>query len=214
MKKILSTAFAILLFVGVSQAQTTEDKGRHHKGDRKEQSFHNLNLTADQKAKMQSLREAQRKEMQDLKKSGSVTPEQRKALQEKYRTQYQSILTPAQQEEMKKNRAALKERGQKGEKGKGYGKRGNMGQQAAFFKKELNLTTDQETKLKGIFQEFQTKSKDIRANNNLSQEQKRTQFQSLAQQYMTQGKAVLTPEQAKKFDEMRSKRMPKKDRNR
>lgn len=210
MKKILSTAFAIVLFVSVSQAQTTEDKGRHHKGDRKEQSFHNLNLTADQKARMQSLRETQRKEMQDLKKSGSVTPEQRKALQEKYRTQYQSILTPAQQEEMKKNRTALKERGQKGEKGKGFGKRGNMGQQAAFFKKELNLTADQETKLKGIFQEFQTKSKDIRANNNLSQEQKRTQFQSLAQQYMTQGKAVLTPEQAKKFDEMRSNRMSKK----
>lgn len=210
MKKVLSTAFAIVLFVSVSQAQTTEDKGRHHKGDRKEQSFHNLNLTADQKAKMQSLREAQRKEMQELKKSGSVTPEQRKALQEKYRTQYQSILTPAQQEEMKKNRATLKERGRKGEKGKGFGKKGNMGQQAAFFKKELNLTADQETKLKGIFQEFQTKSKDIRANNNLSQEQKRTQFQSLAQQYMTQGKAVLTPEQAKKFDEMRSNRMSKK----
>jgi Spy/CpxP family protein refolding chaperone len=214
MKKILSTAIAIVLFVGASQAQTTEDKGRHHKGDRKEQSFHNLNLTPDQKAKMQSLREAQRKEMQELKKGGSVTPEQRKTLREKYRTQYQSILTPAQQEEIKKNRATLKERGQKGEKGKGFGKRSNMSQQAAFFKKELNLTTDQETKLKGIFQEFQAKSKDIRANNNLSQEQKRTQFQSLAQQYMTQGKAVLTLEQAKKFEELKSNRLSKKGRNR
>ncbi|HEV7331759.1 MAG TPA: hypothetical protein VGN63_12040 [Flavisolibacter sp.] len=213
MKKILSTALAIVLFVGASQAQTTEDKGRDHRGEKKEQAFQNLNLTADQKAKLQSLREAQRKEMQDLRKSGNVTPEQRKALQEKYRTQYQSILTPAQQEELKKNRATLKERGQKGQKGERGNRGGNFGQQAAFFKKELNLTADQETKLKSIFQEFQTKSKDIRANNNLSQEQKRTQFQSLAQQYMTQGKAVLTPEQVKKFEELKSKRMSKKDRN-
>jgi Spy/CpxP family protein refolding chaperone len=216
MKKILSTALAIVLFVGASQAQTTEKKDHHRKGERKEQAFQNLNLTAEQKARMQSLREAQRKEMQELKKSGNVTQEQRKALHEKYRTQYQSILTPAQQEEMKKNRETMKDRAQKGkrgEKGKGFGKRGNMGQQAAFFKKELNLSADQETKLKGIFQEFQTKSKEVRSNNALSQEQKRTQFQSLAQQYMAQGKVVLTPEQAKKFEELKGKHMSKKDRN-
>lgn len=129
MKKILSTALAIVLFVGVSQAQTTENKDHHRKGERKEQAFQNLNLTAEQKAKLQSLREAQHKEMQELKKSGNVTPEQRKALHEKYRTQSQSILTPAQQEELKKNRATLKDRaqkGQRGEKGKGFGKRGAL----------------------------------------------------------------------------------------
>ena len=217
MKKFLSTALAIVLFVGVSQAQTTEHKGHHRKGEKKEQAFQNLNLTAEQKTKLQSLREAQRKEMQELKKSGNVSKEQRKALHEKYRTQYQAILTPAQKEEMKKNRETMKERmkqGRKGEKGKGFGKRGgNMGQQAAFFKKELNLSADQETKLRGIFQEFQSKTKEVRSNNNLTQEQKRTQFQSLSQQYMAQGKAVLTPEQAKKFEELKSKRMKKKDRN-
>lgn len=215
MKKILSTALAIVLFAGASQAQTTESKDHHRKGERKEQAFQNLNLSAEQKAELQSLREAQRKEMQELKKSGSATKEQRKALHEKYRTQYQSILTPAQQEEMKKNRETMKDRtqnGPRGEKGKGFGKRGgNMGQQAAFFKKELNLSASQETKLKGIFQEFQTKTKEVRSNNALSQEQKRTQFQSLAQQYMAQGKAVLTPEQAQKFEELQSKRMPKKE---
>ncbi|MDQ3279386.1 MAG: hypothetical protein M3Q06_13740 [Bacteroidota bacterium] len=216
MKRILSTALAIVLFVGASQAQSSENKDHHRKGERKEQAFQNLNLTTEQKAKLQSLREAQRKEMQDLKKSGNVTPEQRKTLHEKYRTQYQSILTPAQQEELKKNRDGLKDRaqkGKKGEKGKGFGNRGNMGQQAAFFKKELNLSADQETKLKGIFQEFQTKAKDVRSNNNLTQAQKRTQFQSLAQQYMAQGKAVLTPEQAKKFEELKSKRISKNGRN-
>src|SRR5215217_4912197 len=179
MKKILSTALAIVLFVGVSQAQTTEDKGRHHKGQRQEQAFSQLNLTADQKARFQSIREAQKKEMQELKKSGNVTPEQRKTIHEKYKTQYQAVLTPAQQEQFNKQRQEWKDKGAKGEKGQGFGKRGgDMGKQAAFFKKELNLTADQESKLKGIFQEFRTKSQDIRSNTSLSNEQKKAQFQS------------------------------------
>ena len=100
----------------------------------------------------------------------------------------------------------------KGKEGKGFGKRGgeagrgNFGQQAAFFKQELNLSADQETKLKGIFQEYQSKSKDIRSNNSLSQEQKRTQTQALARQYMDQGKAVLNADQLKKLGEMKGKR--------
>lgn len=203
MKKIISTAFAIVLFVGASQAQTTEDKGRHHQGQRQEQAFHQLNLTADQKAKFQSIREAQKKEMQDLRKNGEVTPEQRKALHEKYKAQFEAVLTPAQKEQFQQQRKDWKD---KGEKGQGFGKRGgDFGKQAAFFKKELNLTADQETKLKGIFQEFRTKAQGIRSNSGLSQEQKKSQMQSLAQQYMEQGKSVLTAEQLKKFNDLKGK---------
>lgn len=219
MKKILSTAFAIVLFVGASQAQTTENNGGHHRdGQRMEKAVDQLNLTADQKAKMKAIREAQKSEMEALKKSGNVTPEQRKAIHEKYRTQFQSVLTPAQQEQMKKQREEWKSKGRSGNgagmQGQGFGKRGgDFGKQAAFFKKELNLTSDQESKLKGIFQEFQTKSKDIRSNSNLSQEQKKEQFRSLAQQYMTQGKAVLTPEQLQKFNELKGKHKNRKSGN-
>lgn len=206
MKKILSTALAIVLFVGASQAQTTEQKEPGHHGQRKEMAFDNLNLTAEQKAKFQSLREAQKKEMDELRKSGNVTPEQRKAIHEKYKVQYEAILTPAQKEQFDKQRKEWKE--------KGFGERGGkFGRQEAFFKKELNLTDDQEVKLKGIFQEFQTKAKDLRSNSSLTQEQKRTQMKSLAQQYMAQGKAVLSPEQAKKFDELKSKRWNKRASN-
>lgn len=220
MKKILSTALAIVLFVGASQAQTTDNKEQHHRGDRKEMAMNHLNLTAAQKAQFQSIREAQKKEMQELKKSGNVTPEQRKALHEKYKTQYQAVLTPAQQEQLKKQREEWKEKGrkgqkgQKGEKGQAFGKRGgDFGKQAAFFKKELNLTADQESKLKGIFQEFHTKAQDIRSNAGLSKEQKKEQFQSLARQYMAQGKSVLTPEQVQKFNELKGKRKNRKSDN-
>jgi len=213
MKKILSTALAIVLFVGASQAQTTDDKGRHHDGQRKEMAFGQLNLTPDQKDKFKSIRQEQKAEMEALKKNGNVTPEQRKALHEKYRSQFQAVLTPAQQEQFKKQREEWKQKGQ-ARNGKAFGKKaGNFGKQAAFFKKELNLTGDQETKLKGIFEEFHTKAKDIRSNSGLSKEQQREQMKSLAQQYMAQGKAVLTAEQAKKFDELKGKRRDRKNSN-
>lgn len=213
MKKILSTAFAIVLFVSVAQAQTTENKGRHQKGHRQEQAFSQLNLTAEQKAKFESIREAQKKEMQGLRKSGNVTPEQRKTVHEKYKSQYQAVLTPAQREQFKQQRQEWKEKG-KQRKGQGFGKKGgDFGKQAAFFKKELNLTADQETKLKSIFQEFRTKAQAVRTNASLSKEQKRIQFQALASQYMAQGKAVLTPEQAQKFTELKGKRQHRKNKN-
>lgn len=210
MKKIISAALSITLLVGAAQAQTTGKGDRQHRGERKEMTYKKLNLTADQKAKFQSLRDAQKKEMDALRQSGNVTQEQRKAVHEKYKTQYDAILTPAQREEWNKQQTT----GRKGDKSMGFGNRGgNMGAQAAFFKKELNLTNDQETKLTALFQEFRSKAQNIRSNNNLSQEQKRTQVQALAQQYMTQGKAVLTPEQAKKFEEMKGKRWNRRNSN-
>jgi Spy/CpxP family protein refolding chaperone len=212
MKKILSTALAIVLFVGASQAQTTEDKGHHRDGQRQEKAFDQLNLTPEQKAKFQSLREAQKNEMEALRKQGNVTPEQRKAIHEKYKSQYEAILTPAQKEQFSKQREEWKDKGGKGEN-RVERNGGKMGKDAAFFSKELNLTADQQTKLQGIFQEFRTKAQGLRSNTSLSQEQKHSQMQSLAQQYMAQGKAVLTPEQARKFDELKSKRFNKRNGN-
>ncbi len=211
MKRIISAALALTLLIGAAQAQTTEKGDRRHKGERKEAPFQKLDLTTDQKAKLQSLREAQRKEIKELRKTGSVTPEQRKSLQQKYKAEYQAILTPAQREELNKQKAEWKDKARKGDRAGKSGK--GMAAEAAFFKKELNLTNDQESKLTTIFQDFRSKSQDIRSNKSLSQEQKRTQMQALAQQYMTQGKAVLTPEQAKKFDDMKGKRWNRKNRN-
>lgn len=212
MKKILSTALAIVLFVGASQAQ---DKQRPERSGGKFAS--ELNLTAEQKAKFQIIREAQKKEMDAAKQNGEISKAQRKAIHEKYKAQYDAILTPAQKEEMNKKKEEWKG---KGREGKSFGKRGDrrgngaeFGHQAAFFKKELNLSTDQETKLKGLFQEFQSKSKDLRANSSLTQEQKRSQMQSLARQYMNQGKTVLNAEQLQKLQSMKGKHKGKRNKS-
>ena len=213
MKRILTTALAIVLFVGASQAQ---DKGRH--GKHGEGKFATeLNLTEQQKTQLKSIREAQKKEMEALKQNGQVSAEQRKAIHEKYKAQYEAVLTPAQREEMNKKKEEWKAKGKDGKafgrRGGDFGGRGSFGQQAAFFKKELNLSADQETKLKGIFQEFQARSKDVRSNNALTQEQKRTQVQSLARQYMDQGKAVLTADQLKKLEDLKGKRKDKRNKS-
>lgn len=211
MKQILSTALAVVLFVGAAQAQSAGKDGRHHKAERKEMAMNHLNLTADQKEAFQRIREAQKKEIQELKNSGNVTPEQRKAIHQKYQAQYQAVLTPAQQDDLKKKKEEWKSQGRAGKKGRAFDRGGDIGRQAAFFKKELNLTAGQETNLKSLFEEFQSKSQVIRSNTSLNQEQKRTEVKNLARQYMIKGKALLTPEQQKKLDEMKGKRKGKKN---
>lgn len=217
MKKILTTALAIVLFVGASQAQ---DGGRRH-GKDGEKFAQALQLTEDQKAKLKTIREAEKKEMDALRANEGITvadqKAQRKAIHDKYRSQFDAVLTPAQKAEMEKKKAEWKE---KGKDGKGVGRRGGdtgrlngFGQQGAFFKKELNLSADQETRLKGIFDEFQSKAQGIRSNTGLTDAQKKEQTQTLAKQYMTQGKAVLNAEQLKKLDEMKGKRKDKLNRN-
>ena len=221
MKRILTTALAIVLFVGASQAQ---DKGRDHGRHGGDKFATELNLSAEQKSMLQNIREQQKAEMETLRKTGSVTPEQKKAIHAKYKSQIEAVYTPAQKEQLNKLREEWKAKGKEGKEGKekrknkgadrkgeGLGRRGgDFGQQAAFFKKELNLSAEQETRLKGIFQEFQTKSKDLRSNTSLSQEQKREQMQSLSKQYMDQGKSVLNADQLKKLDEMKAKHKDKR----
>src|SRR5215213_1948171 len=114
MKRIITSALVIMLTIGATQAQTTStDK---HEGHKKEhnKSFDDLNLSADQKARLQSIREDFKKQSTDLKNNTSLSAEQkqarRKELHEQFRSQSQAVLTPAQKDEMAKKRAEWKER--------------------------------------------------------------------------------------------------------
>lgn len=212
MKRILITAVAIVLFAAASQAQ---DGGRHHGkgGDRMTQE---LQLTDAQKAALKTIREAQQKEISALQANDNITvgesKAQRKALHDKYQSQVEQVLTPAQKDTLAKRKAEGKDRNM-GKRGAKAGRGQDFDKQAAFFKKELNLSAGQEAKLKTIFQDFQTKAKDLRANTSLTEEQKREQYRSLSKQYMDQGKTVLNTEQLKKLDDMKGKQKHKLNRN-
>ena len=211
MKKILTSALAIVLFVGASQAQTTNpDKGHHRGADMG--MMKGLNLTDAQKAQLKSIHEAEKKDMDALKASGNVTPEQRKSLHEKYRSQFDAVLTPAQKDELNKKKAEWKAKGDKGNRSFGQ-KDGAKAGRMPFMNKDLNLTADQQTKLKGMAEDFRTKAKDIRSNSALNDQQKKEQMRDLAKQFREQSKTVLNADQQKKMDEMRKGRKDRLDRN-
>lgn len=213
MKKLLSAFVAIAFVSGVAVAQDVKkekQQGRHGK----EMALQQLNLTENQKQSLKTIREKQREELADLKKNDQMTVADRKAkrkeLHEKYKQQYQGILTEAQKAELKNKKA---QRGEKGRAGKGKAmQRGkSVAQQGAFLKKELNLSADQEIKIKSIHQDFRKQSSSVRSDNTLSQDDKKAKMKLLATDYMSKAKAVLDAEQLKKFEAMQDQRKNKRN---
>lgn len=203
MKKILTSALAIVLFAGVSQAQTTApEKGQGHSRE----MMKDLNLTDAQKTQLKSIREAEKKDADALKAQGNATPEQRKAVHEKYRSQLDAVLTPEQREQLK-DRMNAHRMDSTGRGGRGFDRQGDrFGNAASFMKEDLHLTADQQTKLKSYADDFRAKAKDIRANTGLTDEQKKEQLRTLLKTYREQSKGLLTPEQLQKVKKGRGKR--------
>jgi Spy/CpxP family protein refolding chaperone len=216
MKRILSTALAIVLFIGAAQAQDTT-KHRGHRGEKHGgEMFKELNLTEDQKAKMKSIREAQKAEMKSLKADGKSEEDKdaRKALHEKYKTQIDAVLTSEQKAKLDQRKDDWKEKGKAGKlDGFGKGQKGDKKDRMKEFGKELNLTTDQQAKVKSINEDFKGKMETLRKNSTLSQEEKREQVKKLAESHKTSLKAVLTQEQIAKMEEARKKHGEKRSKN-
>ena len=89
---------------------------------------------------------------------------------------------------------------QKRERGPG-GRGPNLEQLA----QDLNLTDDQKTKLGPILKEQMKKMQELRKDESLSQDQRREKGRTLREESQKEIEAVLTPEQAKKFAEMRQR---------
>lgn len=70
---------------------------------------------------------------------------------------------------------------------------------------ELNLSTDQQEKIKTLNSEFKAKFDDLKNNNSLTEEAKKDQRKSLKESRKSQLQAVLTPEQQAKFKEIKEK---------
>ena len=215
MKRILSTALVIVLFIGAAQAQdTTKQRGPHHgkPGD----VMKELNLTEDQKAKIKSIRDAQMAEMKSLKADGKSEADKdaRKAIHEKYKAQMDAVLTAEQKAQLNKQKDAWKEKGKAG-KADGFGKgpKGDRKDQMKEFGKELNLSADQQARIKSINEDFRTKMQTLRSNSTLSQDEKREQFKKLAESHKTNLKAVLTQEQIAKMEAARKKHGEKRNKN-
>jgi Spy/CpxP family protein refolding chaperone len=222
MKKIITSALVIALTIGAAQAQnTTAPEGKKHdKKEHKGEGFKELNLTADQKAKLKTLHEAEKKEMQALKSEKNENKDQRKAIHEKYQAQMESILTADQKQQfakMKEERMASRKNSNFQQDGKfrHNGDSTRMGDKGRFnkkgdFSKELGLTSSQQEQMTKIRAEYSSQFQALRDDNSLSKDQKKEKMQELRKAQMEKMKTVLTPEQ---MDKMKSMRKGHSERN-
>jgi Spy/CpxP family protein refolding chaperone len=207
MKKIITSALVLALTIGAAQAQSTStEKGKDHKKEQRMDKFEGLNLTADQKAKLKSIREEQKKEMQALKDNKSVTQEQRQALHKKYREQMESVLTADQKQQLANMKEERKASAKKGDFKKGSGRKGDF-KRSGDFEKELGLTQEQKDKMAEIRTDYKSQFEALRNDNSLTKEQKKNKMHDLMKAQQEQMKTVLTKEQIEKM------RSHKKDRS-
>ena len=76
----------------------------------------------------------------------------------------------------------------------------------AFLTRQLNLTKDQQDKIKPILENQHKQMMALRDDTSLSREQKRAKFMELRKNLMQQIQSNLTPDQVTKFQQMRQRR--------
>ena len=149
------------------------------------------NLTADQKAKLKSLRQGVRQQIEALRNDTTLSADDKKAkirsLRESTRQQFQAVLTPEQQQLLQNARHKRVER--RGF-GAGRGPRGALG-----------LTADQRSQLETIHKSTRDQVSAIRSDATLSPEQKEAKLKSLFENSHQQLSTILTPEQQQKLQE-------------
>ena len=151
-----------------------------------------MQLSAEQKQQLRSLRTSMRDQAAIIRHDQTLTAEQKaaklKELRASTREQMKSVLTPAQQQAFAARRTARK----------------------TNFAAKVGLTTDQQAKLKSLFQSTHQQRQAVLNNTALTNEQKQAQLSQIRQTSQTQLATILTPEQMAKFHQMRRKRAHKK----
>lgn len=212
MKKIVLGTLALMLGIAGLQAQDKKDKTspakevRKHRGKPGKEGRHNmayqkLNLTQDQQAQVKKINEEFKSKIAELKKSEATITvkdynEKKKAFSKQRHEQLQNVLTKDQKDQLAKMRS---ERGKKFDGGHGRG--------MDRVKTELGLSDDQSAKIKALQTDSRTKIKGIRDNQSLSEDQKKQQITAAMKEQRDNMHKILTPDQLKKMESMRSKHM-------
>lgn len=86
--------------------------------------------------------------------------------------------------------------------------KGPHGDPLKALTEKLGLTEEQQTKIKAIFEDEKKTGKAIREDKSLSKDAAHAKMDENRKTHREQVRAVLTPEQQKKFDEMKDDRGP------
>jgi Spy/CpxP family protein refolding chaperone len=168
-----------------------------------------LGLSADQQAKIKPILEENFKEKQSVHADKNLTRDQRWAkmqeLRVKFQDQIKPLLTPEQNTKFAGMWAATAHHW-KGNKGHGkpghYGKHFRMDPDAHLARMTscMGLSADQQAKIKPILEENFTQKKAVRADKNLTRDQRRAKMQELRVQLHEKVKPLLTQEQLKQYE--------------
>lgn len=202
MKKIILSA---LIAVAVAGSASAQDKQPQRKGFGPRphgMMMSQLKLTEDQKAAMKTINEDFRKQMTELRKNEDITVKEwksrMKSIQEGHKTKVQGVLTPEQKTQLEKARTDRKGKFQK------FNRKGRPG--ADHFRKDLNLTPEQQEAFKKQRAESFQKMKAIREDKSLSEEQKKVEIKKFREQQQQSLKSILTEEQINKLQQKKSHR--------
>ena len=157
--------------------------------------FEKLSLTEDQKSQVKTVMQKTHEEIQTIKSNAALTPEQKdqqiQTIKQSTDEQFKTILTPEQYQKLQEMRAKWKD----AEKGK-----------SGFHNplEQLNLTDEQKTQVQPIMQKAREDMNAIKDHASVTPEQKKEQFHAVRESVDEKLKAILTPEQSQKFDEMKA----------
>ena len=208
MKKIMLSVFVAAIVITTSQAQEIKDNEsgkhqmmkKHHRGE----EFKNLNLTEDQKAKLKSLQEENRKQMTELKKNDNITVKEwrskMEAQRKEHRAKIQGLLTDEQKAQLEKSKQKRKNRFDESSK------EGHDKYRMEKMKTDLGLSDEQSAKLKSNRDAMVEKIKAIQEDKSLNDETKKEQVKELKKKQKEDMKSILTEEQLKKLEELKQQR--------
>jgi Spy/CpxP family protein refolding chaperone len=199
-KAFIGMAFAALIATTAgAQDQSTglaERPKGHHRGNWA--NLEQLNLTDQQKTEMKSINEDFKQQMTDLKKSeDKITVTEWKSkmatIRKDHHEKVQKVLSDEQKASLKKTMHTRRSDMRK------HGGRRNLER----MKKELNLTDDQVSALKKNHEDMAQKFKAIRADKNLTDDQKKAELKEFKKQQHESLRSILTAEQLQKLEQQK-----------
>lgn len=201
MKKIILIAAAALVlnFTGSAQEQSQRNQTRkEYRQNSQNRQFAQLDLSQEQKDKIQKIREEAKSERAAIQNDKSLTDQQRaakfKELNANSRKEMSAVFTPDQLEKMKASKKDRQNFSQKNwQKGTNKGTMNKSRMRSGFSK--LNLTQDQKTQLQKIRESAKTQREAIKNDKTLTDQQKSEKMKQLNQDNKKKMNDILTPEQ-------------------
>lgn len=199
LKKILAAGAFVMTMVGMVGAVSAEGK----KGERLEELKAELNLTPAQEKAFKAIHEDKRTKFKEIKKSDLPREEKRAKMKELRANTRAELAKTLNAGQLAKLDAKMEKR-----KAKYKGKRGK-GVQLEKLADKLELTSAQRASVKTILEDAKAERELILEANDSDRRQARPELKAHREEVKGKIRAVLSSEQAAKFDEMKAKRKGK-----